>query len=80
MSSTQELLNGKGASLTVDGDFGPLTTTATKNFQSSKGLMMVGRTTAWRTLACQTLSWRHPLGAQPATLVRSHVASCLSAG
>jgi peptidoglycan hydrolase-like protein with peptidoglycan-binding domain len=79
VSSTQELLNGKGASLTVDGDFGPLTTTATKNFQSSKGLT-VGRTTAWRTLACQTLSWRHPLGAQHATLVRSHVASCLSAG
>jgi peptidoglycan hydrolase-like protein with peptidoglycan-binding domain len=38
VSSTQELLNGKGASLTVDGDFGPATLQAVKNFQSSKGL------------------------------------------
>ena len=54
VSSTQELLNGKGASLTVDGDFGPLTTQATKNFQSSKGLS-VSRTVSWRTLACVSL-------------------------
>jgi peptidoglycan hydrolase-like protein with peptidoglycan-binding domain len=48
VSSTQELLNGKGASLTVDGDFGPLTTTATKNFQSSRGLSV--SQISWRTL------------------------------
>jgi cell wall-associated NlpC family hydrolase len=42
VSSTQELLNGKGASLTVDGDFGPATLQAVKNFQSSKGLSVDG--------------------------------------
>lgn len=53
MSSTQELLNGKGASLTVDGDFGPLTTTATKNFQSSRGLSVRG------TTSCPALAHQH---------------------
>lgn len=38
MSSLQELLNGKGASLAVDADFGPATLQAVKNFQSSRGL------------------------------------------
>lgn len=52
VSSTQELLNGKSASLAVDGDFGPLTTQATKNFQSSRGLSV--SQTSW-TLDCMSL-------------------------
>ena len=35
-------LNRKGASLVVDGSFGPLTDTAVRNFQRSKGLVVDG--------------------------------------
>lgn len=38
VSSLQTLLNGKGASIAVDGDFGPATLAAVKSFQSSRGL------------------------------------------
>lgn len=38
MNTLQTLLNDKGASLDVDGDFGPATLAAVKSFQSSKGL------------------------------------------
>lgn len=34
----QQILNTKGYSLTVDGDFGPLTQAAVKNFQRANGL------------------------------------------
>jgi peptidoglycan hydrolase-like protein with peptidoglycan-binding domain len=44
VSSTQELLNGKGASLAVDGDFGPATLQAVKSFQSSRGLTVSAAT------------------------------------
>ena len=38
VNTLQTLLNNKGASLAVDGDFGPATLAAVKSFQSSKGL------------------------------------------
>jgi peptidoglycan hydrolase-like protein with peptidoglycan-binding domain len=38
VAKLQKLLNGFGAGLTVDGDFGASTTTAVRNFQTSKGL------------------------------------------
>ena len=38
----QTLLNAKGASLTVDGDFGTLTDTATRAFQTANGLTVDG--------------------------------------
>jgi cell wall-associated NlpC family hydrolase len=42
VTSLQNLLNSKGASLSVDGDFGPATFSAVKNFQSSRGLEVDG--------------------------------------
>ncbi|MCX5215184.1 peptidoglycan-binding protein [Kitasatospora sp. NBC_00240] len=38
VTELQRLLNGRGASLTVDGDFGPGTLTAVENFQAANGL------------------------------------------
>lgn len=38
VKTLQRLLNGKGASLGVDGDFGPATASAVKRFQSVNGL------------------------------------------
>ncbi|GGV27370.1 hypothetical protein GCM10010495_49360 [Kitasatospora herbaricolor] len=38
VTELQRRLNGRGAALTVDGDFGPATLTAVKNFQSANGL------------------------------------------
>lgn len=54
----QYLLNAQGASLTVDGIFGPLTTAATQQFQSSHGLGVdgiVGNQT-WPALIVQVAS------------------------
>lgn len=48
----QTALNARGASLVVDGSFGSVTTTAVRNFQSSRGLVvdgLVGPVT-WSTL------------------------------
>jgi peptidoglycan hydrolase-like protein with peptidoglycan-binding domain len=42
VTKLQQLLNTFGAGLAVDGDFGPATTTAVKNFQTSKGLTADG--------------------------------------
>ncbi|MFE3113999.1 peptidoglycan-binding protein [Kitasatospora indigofera] len=38
VTELQRRLNGRGASLTVDGDFGPATLAAVKSFQSANGL------------------------------------------
>lgn len=40
--SVQYMLRARGYSVTADGDFGPLTETAVKSFQSSKGLSVDG--------------------------------------
>ncbi|XTZ16160.1 peptidoglycan-binding domain-containing protein [Micromonospora echinospora] len=48
----QTALNARGASVVVDGAFGAQTTTAVRNFQSSRGLVvdgLVGPVT-WSTL------------------------------
>ncbi|MEV6699613.1 peptidoglycan-binding protein [Streptomyces sp. NPDC051453] len=42
VTELQTLLNAKGASLTVDGDFGSATTTAVKAYQTSQGLTSDG--------------------------------------
>jgi peptidoglycan hydrolase-like protein with peptidoglycan-binding domain len=56
--AAQSQLNTRGAGLTLDGDFGALTTTAVKNFQTSVGLTadgVVGPYT-WCPLVGGTLS------------------------
>jgi peptidoglycan hydrolase-like protein with peptidoglycan-binding domain len=42
VTELQQLLNAHGASLAVDGDFGPLTLAAVESFQSSHGLSVDG--------------------------------------
>ncbi|MDX2703356.1 peptidoglycan-binding protein [Streptomyces sp. PA03-6a] len=42
VATLQALLNGKGQHLDVDGEFGPLTLTAVRSFQSSHGLSVDG--------------------------------------
>lgn len=42
VATLQALLNGKGYSLAVDGDFGPLTLSAVRSFQQSAGLVVDG--------------------------------------
>lgn len=42
VTKLQQLLNATGAGLTVDGDFGPGTLTAVKNFQAAHGLSVDG--------------------------------------
>jgi peptidoglycan hydrolase-like protein with peptidoglycan-binding domain len=42
VATLQALLNGKGYSLAVDGDFGPLTLAAVRSFQQSAGLAVDG--------------------------------------
>ena len=56
--TVQYLLNAQGASLSVDGIFGPLTTAATQQFQSGHGLAadgIVGNQT-WPALVIQVAS------------------------
>ncbi|MFC9331838.1 peptidoglycan-binding protein [Kitasatospora sp. NPDC057015] len=43
VTELQNLLDGHGASIVVDGDFGPTTATAVKGFQSAVGLTVDGR-------------------------------------
>ncbi|MFC8363556.1 peptidoglycan-binding protein [Streptomyces griseorubiginosus] len=43
VTELQSLLNHHGADLAVDGDFGPLTSSAVRDFQSEKGLSVDGK-------------------------------------
>ncbi|MER5472013.1 peptidoglycan-binding protein [Streptomyces sp. NPDC002935] len=43
VATLQALLNGQGQHLDVDGEFGPLTLTAVKSFQSARGLSVDGQ-------------------------------------
>jgi peptidoglycan hydrolase-like protein with peptidoglycan-binding domain len=43
VSTLQALLNGKGQSLDVDGDFGPATLSAVRSFQSAAGIAVDGQ-------------------------------------
>ncbi|HEU5226676.1 MAG TPA: peptidoglycan-binding protein [Ktedonobacteraceae bacterium] len=63
VQALQRQLNAHGASLTVDGNFGPATTTAVKNFQSSHNLSADGIAgpQTWNALVgvggAQTFTW-----------------------
>src|SRR5579885_3058111 len=63
VKALQRQLNAHGASLTVDGDFGPATQAAVKSFQSSHGLTTDGIAgpQTWNALvgstAAQAYSW-----------------------
>src|SRR5579859_3425921 len=56
--TVQYLLNANGASLAVDGDFGPLTAAATTAFQSGVGLSADGKVgdATWGALIRQIAS------------------------
>lgn len=56
--TVQYLLNQNGATLTVDGDFGPLTKTAVEQFQGPHGLVSDGKvaTDTWSALIVDVAS------------------------